>query len=193
VTLPDGSRRRRIVRRHDGEPLGAFRKRASAQVTALVAEAEAGLVVASTTTVGDYAARWLATERDALARGRSQRRPSTVSHHEFILRQYVVPLLGSRRLSSLTRRHIEEMLDALADRELRQFTVRRARISLSVLLRAARRDGLVATIATEDAVIPTVSTPRREVPFRSASELARLLDELAGERRPMASLWGLGD
>lgn len=151
VTLPGGRRRRRILRPKPGETELQHRRRAEAAAGELLADAAAGLTVPSGhTTVAGYAAHWLERENARSVAGRGLA-PSTVSFYEQVLRYYVVPHVGSRPLPDLSIVDVEFMMDSLVAAGRSPRTVQAARNSLGRLLRAAKRDGLIVKIVTDDA------------------------------------------
>jgi integrase len=182
VSLASG-RRRRIVRREPGESMTAFRRRAEAVLAEMRGAVAAGAVVASTVTVADYAATWIDAERDALRRGRSARKPSSVEHYATVLARYVTPHVGASRLADLTRRDVEGMLDRLADAGYAASTVRHAKIALRRVLLAARREGIVGALATDGSEMTgrAVKAPR-EARVPTAAEVAAVLAQLTEPR-----------
>ena len=195
VSLPGGGRRSRLIRPEAGESKAQTRRRAESEVTNLLAEVRAGRTRAGATTLADYAAAWLDTERAALARGRSKRRPTTLASHDLVLRRYVLPHLGAKPLGRIGRDDVERMLDRLADQGLRAGTLRHARVTLSVVLGAAHRAGLVALpLATERVEVPRAHVERRPHVVLDAAQVAALLTELSGERweGPVALMATLG-
>lgn len=151
VTLPAGKRRRRIVRPKADETRVQHRRRAEAQATALIAEVAAGLTVPSGhTTVADFGEHWLGRERAKSEAGRGLA-PATLAFYRQQLQYYVNPFVGSRPLPALTIADVEMMMDGLTAKGRSPRTVQAARNALGRVLRAAKHDGLIAKIVTDDA------------------------------------------
>jgi len=151
ISLPGGKRRRRVVRRLADETEAQHEKRAEAALNALLAEAEAGLIIPSGhTTVADYAQRWLEREKAKSAAGRGLA-ASTLSFYRQQFDYYINPLVGGRPLPELTTADVESMMDGLTGKGRSPRTVQAARNALGRVLRAAKRDGLVSKVVTDDA------------------------------------------
>ncbi|MCP4308601.1 MAG: site-specific integrase [bacterium] len=184
VSLPDGSRRRRIVRRKGGETKSSHRRRAEAVVSGMRDEVERGQVVASGhTTVADYASRWIAREQAKSDAGRGLA-PSTVSFYRQQFQYYINPHLGSRPLPSLTTGDVERLMDALTAAGRSPRTVQAARNALGRLLRNAKREGLVPIVVTEDASRVRRSTADDDPTTKALDpeSIGKLLDAAAGTR-----------
>lgn len=183
VSLPEGGRRHRTVRAEPGETPAQMRKRAQSLLTELAAERDAGRTTRGAITVAAYADAWLAAERVRLERGRSKRRPATHAHYQRMLTLYVLPGVGTKPLGRLNRTDVERLLDRLADRGLSAGTVRHARVMLSVLCKAAHREGLVALpLPTDHVEMPAIKHQSRPPVVWEPSQVLRLLAELRGER-----------
>jgi integrase len=98
----------------DGTPKRVFvygetRKEANDKLTAKLADSNRGLTVAAdtTTTVGVYLTGWLETV--AVHR----LRPTTYDTYDSLIRRYLIPGLGGRKLASLTVSEVQTFLDRL--------------------------------------------------------------------------------
>lgn len=151
VSLPAGKRRRRIVRSRPGETQVQHRRRAEAAATELLSEVAAGLTVPSGhTSVADYGAFWLDRERVKSLAGRGLA-PATIAFYSQQLEYYINPWVGTRPLPALTVVDVELMVDGLVAAGRSHRTVQAARNALGRVLRAAKRDGLIVKVATDDA------------------------------------------
>jgi integrase len=168
ISLPTGKRRKAIVRRLDGESKQDQRRRAEARLVQLHQECESGHQVPSGhLTVARYAASWVAREQEAAEAGLG-RAPNTVEHYRQVFANYVNPYVGSRPLPELAVADVDRMLDALTKRGLSRRTIEAARNALGMLLKEARREGLVARLATQDARMPRRRGDDRKDPRRKA-------------------------
>ena len=182
ISLP-GGRRRRIVRRRPGETKAAHRRRAEAAVGVLQEEATGGHVVPSGhVTVERYADVWIERQEALTAVGRGLA-PSTVSFYRQQFKYYVTPHLGSRPLPEVTTADVERMMDALTADGRSKRTVQAARNALGRLLREAKRDGLVASIATDGASrVRRVATEDPTSKALDPESLRKLFEAAAGSR-----------
>lgn len=168
ISLPNRTRRKAIVRRHDGETKAAHRARAEERLAKLKAEVTNGHTITSGhMTVCAYSEAWLARER-ALSESGHGKAPNTVDHYRQMFSYYVLPYVGTRPLPDLTVTDVDAMLAALAERSLSRRTIEAARNALGVLLKDARREGLVSRLATEDARMPRRRAGDRKDPRAKA-------------------------
>jgi integrase len=102
VLAADGTRRRTYV-------YGTTRREAADKLAAKLADSNRGLVVAAdpNLTLGDYLSAWLT----GVARHRL--RPTTYVTYESLVRRFLIPGLGSRKLATLTVRDVRAFLDRL--------------------------------------------------------------------------------
>ena len=97
------------------------------------------LTLRSNETVMQFAERWL-TEVIPL-RGL---KPSTLSNYQQMIHYYIMPTLGSKRVSDLKSQHVLNLVNTLKQRGLSTNTVRRARSILHNMLENAVEDDLLA-------------------------------------------------
>lgn len=144
VTLPDGRRRKRVIRRSTGERPAPFRRRVETARDEMLAEVAAGVTAPGRITFEALADEWI--ERQA-----TRRSPSTVAHYRRILAYYVGPHLGSHSVASITREDVEG-LDAKLHRAGKGHGTRKhARMLVRQVLREAKRRKMVDRVATDDA------------------------------------------
>lgn len=98
-------------------------------------------------TLNDFAQNFL--ERATL-----DLRPNTHRNYEYLLRVHILPRLGKKRLTAISRPMVKALLADLRKNGLGKNTVRLARATLSVLLAEAVDDGLLQ-------VNPALSVSRR--------------------------------
>ena len=151
VSLPGGQRRRRVLQRLPEETKAQFLRRGeSVAASMLEATAKGHVVPSGHLTVEMYSQEWLESESAKTEAGRGLA-PSTLNFYRQVFTLYVNPLVGSRPLPQLVIGDVETMMNRLASQGRSVRTVQAARNSLSRLLKAARREGLVDGIATENA------------------------------------------
>jgi len=185
ISLPDGSRRRKIVRRKLGESKAQHSRRAELVAASLVKGMQTGHVVASGhITLNDFVATWLIRESSKSHSGRGLAL-STIHFYEQVFKLYVLPTVGSRSLPKLTTQDVEDMMTRLTDSGLSSRTVQAARNSLSRVLREAKRQGLVENIVTQNASSFRRTSRGVQVAASKAispSDLRKLFDEVRGTR-----------
>jgi integrase len=115
----------------------------------------------------DYLEQWLASRRSL--------RPSTRRSYEGHIRLHIAPRIGSRPLSRLTRRDLEEMFDDLLSPggRIGQATVLRVFATLSSALNHAVSAGMID--ANPAALVELPKPDRKRPEPWSASELQRFL------------------
>jgi len=107
-------------------------------------------------TFGAVAARWLATKQ-------ATKRPSTADLYATELRTHVLPAFGSMPLPDITRRDVQEWVNALAASGLAQVTVRHAyRAVFKSVLNDAIDDGLLARLPCHRIELPADVLPAIE-------------------------------
>lgn len=90
------------------------------------------------TTVEQYATTWLSSIEAG-----SQVKQSTASNYCWILNRYVLPEIGSVRLTQLAPDHVSAMLENIAAREVSARTVQLCRAVLRIMLAQAEREEIV--------------------------------------------------
>jgi hypothetical protein len=105
-----------------------------------------GALRASTVTVRQAAAVWLAGARDGSVRTRSggAYKPSALRGYEAALEARILPALGGARLADVTRPDLQVLVDRLPGEGLDPSTVRNALMPLRVVYRWALARGEVA-------------------------------------------------
>ena len=138
---------------------GITRKEASQKATKALAEQQAGTFTASEpTTVADLLERWI----DFRATNH-RLKPTTKHSYAWIIKQYLVPQLGSIRVTSLTPLQVEQFQGRLARDGLSPRTIRYARSLLSSALKQAMRWGLIHRNVVDFVDAPRVGKPKRTV------------------------------
>ena len=126
------------------------------------------------TPFGDWAAEWLASD--------PAKSPSAVARDEVILRVHVLPVLGGRRLASITQRDVQALVATWAS-SAKPRTVRRQYDTLRAVLNAAVRSDLIARSPCRQIKLPEFATSPR--PVLEAHGLARLADAVGADFAPM--------
>lgn len=184
VTLPGGQRRRRTVKRIDGESAAEHRRRAETVLDSMRSEAQMGQVHPSGhLTVSRYFDLWLEREQSKAEVGRGKA-PATLEFYRQQFRYYVNPQLGSRPLPDVSPADVDRMIDALFRAGRSPRTVQAARNALAMLLKSARREGLVARVVTEqvDRIHARVSDSDSTSKALEPSQVGCLLDAARGSR-----------
>ena len=96
-------------------------------------------------TLGDYLDKWLKSLRLS---------PRTHTAYETVLRLYVRPKLGNKKVTGIRPLDVQEMIDALNERGLSPKTVREAHMVLSRSLKQAVRWRLIIFNPAQDAALP---------------------------------------
>jgi integrase len=141
----------------------------------------------TSSTVTEEARNWIerAERGDARARGGRPYKPSVVRGYRSDLERYVIPALGSFRVSQLRRREVQDLLvDELAARGLSGSRIRGVVNALRVVLRRPLHADELQNDPTERLDLPAGSQPRERA--ASPSEAAALLEALPAEDR---ALW----
>lgn len=172
VTLPDG-RRPKVSGRTRAEALARMRQ--------LRTEVADGHNPDGRLTLGEWAETWVT----GVLPGRvgSSR---TVDNYASVLRQHVVPHIGSVRLRNLSIEDVEAMLAVVAEQGYSKSTVNRCRAVLSLVLVEAERRGRVTRNVAKLAVLPP-TTPRKPRTTFSREQARSLVEAARGER--LESLW----
>jgi integrase len=105
-----------------------------------------------------------------------------VARDEVILRVHVLPVLGGRRLASITQRDVQALVATWAS-SAKPRTVRRQYDTLRAVLNTAVRSDLIARSQCRQIKLPEFKTSPR--PVLDAGRLARLADAVGGDFAPM--------
>ena len=134
-------------------------------------------------TVADAAEALIAGAHDGTILDRTGKpyKPSTARGYEQLLRSYVIPAVGSWKLSDLQRRDVQDFVDDLRGQGLSPSTIANVLDPLRVIFRRAIRRDEVALDPTENLDLPAIRgrRDRIEPPERAHELLAALPD---GER-----------
>lgn len=142
ITLPDSTRRKRVVHREAGETTREHRKRAEAILDVMLSELAAGRTFSGSVNLADFASRWL----DSIE---GERAESTLAHYRRVFAYYLKPYLGTRPVPSITYGDVEALDGRLLKLGMSHTTRRHARRLLSMILTYAKKKGLVASVATD--------------------------------------------
>lgn len=129
-------------------------------------------------TVAVAAKLWIAK---AEAEGRER---GTVDQYRRLANLHIVPLLGSERLSKLTRPSIEAYRDELVKTRSKVMAGKAVR-ALSSILSEAQRRGLVAQNVARDVKVIRSSREKPKIAIPSKVELKALLAHAPDDLRPM--------
>ncbi len=116
-------------------------------------------------------------------------RPSTRALYGMLARRYLLPQLGARQLSSVTRLDVEAFVAALPAAGVGAATTNAAYRLLRGLLAKAEAAGMVARNVARGVAVPR--PPRREMRFLSAEELHAVADAVGARDRALILLLGL--
>lgn len=138
-----------------------------------------------THTVDEAAQRWLAGARSGAIRNRSgdEYKPSVIRGYEQVLRDYLLPALGRRRLSDLRRVDVQEFVDDRIAEGMSASTVRNAIMPLRVICRRAMARGDIHVNPTVGLELPAMRGRRDRI--ASPAEDAALIAALQEQDRPL--------
>lgn len=165
--LPSGSWRWQV---HTGRRLtggkwakvsGTAPSKRMAEIAAAKAESKRAVRVLGDPTVADWVTDHLDRRAEVLA-------PSTMHTYRQYTERFILPAIGDRRLSQVTARDVERMLDRI---DGAKSTRSQVRAILSGALKEAKRDGLVDTNAASDARAPQAAR-NREVRHMAPPDVA---------------------
>jgi len=129
-------------------------------------------------TLNETAESWLEAAESGLVRTRSGDRykPSAVRAYRQALNHRVLPLLGSKRLSSISRVMLQDLADQLSAQGLSPSSVRNTILPLRAIYRRACNRGEVGLDPTRKLTLPAVRGSRDRVaaPTEAATLLAAL-------------------
>lgn len=123
-------------------------------------------------TVGEYGAAWLAK---AVAAARKVRTGRSYEEH---WRIHIEPALGAVPIAKLTHRHIERWQAGMLAAGLLPVSVRHIRSTLSKLIGAMRRDGLLASSPLDLEPPPPMTRHKAKPP--APADVAKVLDAMSG-------------
>jgi integrase len=119
----------------------------------------------TTITLHEAAAEFIDGMERGIVRTRSGElyKPSVVRGYESSLRIHLLPSLGARRLSDLSRRDVQRLVDGWLTEQMDPSTIRNALMPLRVIYRRAVQDGLVALSPCERLRLPRVVAIRDRI------------------------------
>jgi integrase len=117
------------------------------------------------TRVEDWAERWLEAVSPSL-------RPKTVASYESLLRSRILPVFGSRALSSLRPMDVQQWVASMVEEGVSPSRIRQAHVVLSLALQAAVRDGLIARDVTNKIKRPKLE--RQEASYFDQATVDRI-------------------
>lgn len=130
------------------------------------------------------AAKWLEHERGPASTG--DRRASTLTLRETLLRKHVSPRIGKRKAASLTAPELRELRDKLVAKELSGSSIRGVFASISCVFAYGIEYGHVSDNPARAVQLPS-GQRKTEPRYLRATEVRRLLDGLGEEFRPVAA------
>lgn len=132
-------------------------------------------------TLDAYARHWM---DDVVSPGRSPKTAASYSQH---LRDHILPLLGSKRLDTISPQDVRNLYAACREKGLSSSTVRLIGVTLSGLLKSALRSELVTRNVCDAVERPAPAA--HEVKLPDAASAARLLRAMSDD--PLALRWWL--
>ena len=146
------------------------------------------LRAAPAVTLRQAADAWLAGARDGTIRNRSGDcyKPGPLREYDRALKNRILPDLGGRRISDITRDDLQDLADRLLAEGLDPSTIRNTLMPLRAIFRrlAGRSDSGVGVNPTTGIELPAVRGRRERI--ATPTEAARLLDALP---EPERALW----
>jgi len=163
----------------DREVSKTFARRKDADACAATMEADSlrGVAVdprAGRLTVGELAREWLG--------GNPAKRPDTWATDDYHLRVHILPVLGARRIGSVTPAHIQDVANQLAT-HLAPRTVRRALGVVRAMFAHAVVTDMVGRSPYRGIKLPRVDPTRRRIP--TTAQLLTLIHAIPERYRPM--------
>lgn len=136
-------------------------------------------------TVAQAADAWLEGAREGWIRNRSGDRykPAAIRAYETGWRVRIKPVLGSMRLSDVTRNDVQDLVDTLVAEGWNASTIVVTLVSLRVIYKRALTRGEVAVSPVIGLQMPAVRGGRNR--FATPQECAELLDALPARDRPL--------
>jgi integrase len=159
---PTGRQIRRTFKKH------AEAKAVRAQVESEILKGVYIDPVASKTSFGEWAARWLET--------RNHLKPKTVDGYESLLRVHLLPRFGNMPLRAIDYLDIEAFIADLADSGLSPSRTRQAHQLLSMILDAAVRSRRIGINPAEGISLPRAN--KRPMRFIDSDEITRLAEAI---------------
>jgi integrase len=146
-----------------------------------------GTTLDKTTTVAVWAKEWLANEC------RPNLTPNGFVSYESNTRNWIIPILGNKKVAELKPSDVRKILKAVEDKGLKASTGLKAYGVLSRMLEAARLEGLCTKNVAEDVATPTANVPTvgALTPEQTLAMLRRADEEYDGVRWWVALLAGL--
>lgn len=146
---PNGARDQKYVH-------AKTQREARAKLDKLKAEIAAhGAPLDKVTTVAAFSQHWLETVC------RQNLKPSALSAYTSVTNRWIVPHLGTKRISAVTPSDLRTVTKAITDAGRSQDLALKAHNIMSAMLEAARLDGMVARNVARDVVAPKVKESDR--------------------------------
>lgn len=150
------------------------RKDVTAWIRKTTSQIERGLDYdAARVTLGEYLPRWLAGDESSL-------RPATYSHYKQLVKNYLVPRLGSILIKDLSPDRIQAEYDSMVQAGIGAHTIIKAHAVLHAALQRAAETGLAFRNAADLARPPAAI--HKEMAFWSPEEANRFLTSAQGNR-----------
>jgi Phage integrase, N-terminal SAM-like domain len=142
------------------------------------------LSAASPVTLNQAAELWLEAAAAGLMRTRSgdAYKPSAIRAYRQALNHRVLPTLGTKRLSAISRTTLQDLADTLAAQGLSASSVRNTILPLRAIYRGAHNRGQVGQDPTRKLILPAVSSNRDRV--AAPTEAIALLNALPTPNAP---------
>jgi integrase len=112
-----------------------------------------------------WAERWMATREPVL-------KPKTTFGYRSLLRSRIYPTFGAWRLEAIAPSDVQTWTGAMRSEGLSPARIRQAHVVVSMILRAAVREGLIVRNAAADADLPR--TIRREAAYLEPKDVERI-------------------
>lgn len=171
LTPRDGKRRRKVIRSKDKKlvvkKLGELKREL----------AERGDIHTDNMTTGQWFNYWL----DHVC----QQRPKTLANYRSLVKNHVIPTIGSVRMDKLSAAHIRRVTDAIAEKGRSPATAHTTHAIMSSALADAEREGRIARNPAKLTRPPKRAVTQLEV--LTTSEAARVIEQFAAS--PAQYLW----
>ena len=169
-------------RRYYNKTIQGSKKDAQRYLTEKLSERDTGTFVQpATESVASYLERWI----ESAARGRV--RPVTLESYQSLLRNYIVPALGGRRLGQLGPVEIQKLY---TDRQRRGLSAKTVRYTHTVLRQALEQAVKWRLLSHNPTTLVSLSRQRRkEMRALDPEETRRFLEAATGDR--WSAIWML--
>ncbi len=155
-------------RRQVSKVIHGGKREADRALRQLINEVESGIEQNSKQTIADLTGEWLEQKRRTLS-------PKSIEYYEEALRIYLLPALGTRKVSTLTARDLDGLYRALEVKGVSPYGIRKAHATIRAALSQAVKWQMVSSNVALQASPP--SLPKRNPRSMSPEEVAAIIEQ----------------